>query len=79
MGQKQTDILIAAVEQWETLARRKYADAAQENDPMGKRLIEHGAVCLANCAREIRATLNACDLQPLAIPTADQRKSTSRV
>jgi hypothetical protein len=39
---------------WETRARKKFADAAHEECPTGKRFIEHGAVCYANAALEIR-------------------------
>lgn len=48
------DKLKGLVTQWEGVARRKFSDAAVESDPMGKRLIEHGAVCYWNCAQQLR-------------------------
>jgi hypothetical protein len=79
MGQNQQDTLIAIAEQWEARARRKFADAERENDPMGKRLIEHGAACLVNCAIEIRATQDASGLRPSAIPAEGRKIPMSRV
>jgi len=50
------------VAHWENLARRKFLDAEQETDPMGKKLIEHGAVCYFNCARQLRQALHSGDM-----------------
>lgn len=79
MGQNQQDTLIAIAERWEARARRKFADAERESDPMGKRLIEHGAACLVNCAIEIRAIQDASCLRPSTIPTKGRRTPMSRV
>jgi hypothetical protein len=38
---------------WEHSAKRKFWDAEKEKDPMGKRLIEHGAMVYFNCGREL--------------------------
>jgi len=38
---------------WERLARNKFLSAELEKDAMGKRLIEHGAMCYFNCVREL--------------------------
>lgn len=55
---------------WENIARRKWYDAEQEASPMGKRLIEHGALCYQNCARELREVL--ISVSPL--PSATQEE-----
>ena len=49
--------LITLAESWENMARRKWADAEKEKDLMGKKLIEHGALCYQNCAHELRGAL----------------------
>jgi hypothetical protein len=79
MRQIQEDALIAIAERWEARARRKFADAERENDPMGRWLIEHGATCLVNCAIEIRAIQDASCLRPSTIPAKGRRTPTSRV
>lgn len=38
---------------WEHSAKRKFLDAEKEKDPIGKRLIEHGAMVYFNCGREL--------------------------
>lgn len=48
------------IAEWERRARRKLIDAERETNPMGRRLIEHGAMCYFNCAQELKA----------AVPTA---------
>ena len=50
--------------QWEALARNKFASAENEADPMGRRLIEHGAMCYFNCAEELRAAIPTSSLPP---------------
>jgi len=47
------------VNDWEKWSRKKFKDAAHEEDPMGKRLIEHGAICYFNCAQDIKNLLTA--------------------
>ena len=44
-------------ERWKARARRKFKDAAGEKDAMGKRLIEHGAMCYLNAAKELEEAL----------------------
>jgi hypothetical protein len=75
----QRNALLAVAEQWEAAARRRFISADLENDAMGKRLIEHGAVCLANCASELREALSVSASRPSAIPEANQKSLTSRV
>ena len=57
---------------WEALSRGKFASALVEADPMGRRLIEHGAHCYLNCAVELKALI--APLQgKTAPPSADRR------
>lgn len=42
---------------WSFQAAKRMADAKYETDPMGRRLIEHGAMCMFNCAMAIRHVL----------------------
>lgn len=44
---------------WRARAVRKFHDAEREPDVMGRRLIEHGGFCYANCATELEETLRA--------------------
>lgn len=53
---------------WENIARRKWIDSEAEDDPMGKRLIEHGAMCYQNCARELSEVLTSS----LPLPSTTQ-------
>lgn len=53
---------------WLRIARRKFQDADFEQNPMGKRLIEHGAVCYFNCARELQKAIQAGDTLPNLSP-----------
>lgn len=43
------------IEKWDKQARRKFEDAKHESDEMGKKLIEHGAMCYFNAARELES------------------------
>jgi len=73
VSKKKQTILFGLVGRWEDIARRKWIDSEAENDQMGKRLIEHGALCYQNCARELKEALTS--LLPLAstIQEEDQR------
>lgn len=51
--------LAELIRKWGTSASKRFADAKFERDPMGKRLIEHGAVVLYNCCRDLEALLLA--------------------
>ncbi len=42
---------------WAQRAQAKFASAELEKDEVGRRLIEHGATCYANCALELRELL----------------------
>jgi hypothetical protein len=55
------DRLTAIADNWLRIAHRKFVDAESEQDPAGKRLVEHGALCYVNCADEIKAALSACE------------------
>ena len=55
---KKVSNLDGLADQWAERARRAFSDAEHEADPMGKRLIEHGATCYANCAFELREALS---------------------
>jgi len=46
---------------WERIAGSKFASADHEPDPMGRRLIEHGAICYWNCAQQLRKAIEAGD------------------
>jgi hypothetical protein len=58
---------------WENIARRKWTDSLSEKDPIGKKLIEHGALCYQNCARELREALTFALPRPLTIEARDQK------
>jgi hypothetical protein len=60
-------------EKWRASAARKFHDAELEPDEMGRRLIEHGAVCLFNCSQEAQTLAGA--LPVLTIP-GESQKST---
>jgi hypothetical protein len=49
--------LAELVERWKARARKAFADAEHEPNEMGRRLIEHGATCYANCAFELEQAL----------------------
>ena len=65
--------LITLIEEWEGYARRAFLNAEHEKDPMGKRLIEHGAMCYFNCAQQLKTIQVSISLQPLAIQEKDQK------
>lgn len=67
------DDLKQLAEKWESLVRRKFYDAKFEKDAMGKRLIEHGAVCYFNCAQELKEALLRHEQEPSTIPLEPQR------
>ena len=60
------NLLMGLIEEWENRARRAFLNAEQEKDPMGKRLIEHGAICYFNCAQELKAVQALISVQPSA-------------
>ena len=54
-----TQKLEALFNTWEKRARNKFLSAEFEKDAMGRRLIEHGAMCYFNCAQELKEALAA--------------------
>jgi hypothetical protein len=58
---------------WEHHARRKWYDAEREKNPMGKKLIEHGAICYQNCARELSEALILVSPVPSATQVKGQK------
>ncbi len=58
--------------EWERRARNKFRSAELEKDVMGKRLIEHGAMCYFNCAQELRKALAGLLPPPQELPSGDQ-------
>jgi len=57
MDEKTVSKLTGLMREWSFQAAKRMADAKLETDPMGRRLIEHGATCLFNCAQAIRLTV----------------------
>lgn len=51
---------------WNGRAAKKFMDAKGENDEMGRKLIEHGAMCYFNAARELEEVLK--QIQADAVP-----------
>jgi len=49
--------LMRLVLEWEQSARSQFQCGERTTDPMGKRLVEHGAVCYFNCAQALRTHL----------------------
>lgn len=47
------------VARWEHHARREFHAAESEENYMGRKLLEHGAVCHCNCANALREVLKA--------------------
>lgn len=43
--------------QWIAMSKRRFICANQEIDPMGKRVIEHGAIVYFNCGQELLAAV----------------------
>lgn len=54
---------------WEQRARSKFRSAEHEEGAMGRRLIEHGAMCYFNCAQELRKALAAPSPPPQEVPS----------
>jgi hypothetical protein len=57
--------LMKLVQAWEQSARSQFQCAERTTDPMGRRLVEHGATCYFNCASALRQALGAEMPQPL--------------
>jgi len=65
--------LINLTVKWENIAWRKWYDAKHEEDPMGKKLIENGALCYQNCAHELKESLIFVLPQSLTTPEGVQK------
>jgi len=50
--------LLALIESWKHRARMKFEDAKHEKDIVGRRHIEHGAMCYFNAAMELEALVS---------------------
>ncbi len=53
---------------WEHCARKQFECAQGTDDPMGKRVMEHGATVYFNCAQELKASRVLTSPQPEASP-----------
>jgi hypothetical protein len=49
----QKKVLRELAMKWHAQAMRKFECADRTADPMGRRLVEHGAFCTANCAVDL--------------------------
>jgi hypothetical protein len=49
------------VTEWEAVARSKFRCAEKEQHEFQRRFIEHGAICYANCAFQLRHLIEAGD------------------
>lgn len=49
--------LSALLVRWDQQIKRRMGSAQQEKADQGRRFIEHGAVCIFNCAMELRQAL----------------------
>jgi hypothetical protein len=56
--------LMSLVLEWERSARSQLRCAERTDDPMGKRLVQHGGMCYFNCAQALRQHLHAALPQP---------------
>ncbi len=61
------------IDKWNQKARRAFRSAETEPDVMGKRLIEHGAMCYFNCANDLTEVLASLSPQSLAMRGEDRR------
>jgi hypothetical protein len=72
------DILIALIEKWENTAQNKFRSSERQKDnpanrPTGKQFIENGAICYANCARELRVILASVSPQVSTTQEVNQK------
>jgi len=63
--------MVELVERWRKRAAKKFKDAETEKDAMGKRLIEHGAMCYFNCSQELQEIVAA--LRASATPSESEK------
>lgn len=57
--------LAALLQRWDQQIKKRMGNAQQEDSEAGRRLIEYGAICIYNCAMELRGTLEGQAGQPL--------------
>jgi hypothetical protein len=57
--------LLQLIESWEGRARQKFECGKRTADPMGRRLVEHGAMVYYNCAAQLRTFLDGASLHSL--------------
>lgn len=57
MDENTRKALLQLTEQWRRDAAQRFKCAKSETNPMGKKLIEHGGVCLFNCIMDVRRML----------------------
>lgn len=62
------DQLHSLAETWERRAIGKLKCGEKTADEMGRRLVDHGAMCYFNCAQELKAIL--AELSPPISPTS---------
>jgi hypothetical protein len=67
MSAEEIDAIKKLIFDWEGIARNKFIDANLEGDEIGKRFIEHGAICYFNCAQELKKALGCQGLVVLTI------------
>jgi hypothetical protein len=64
--------LRAMAERWRGQARRNFASASTQADDFGRRFVEHGATCTANCLFELLRVLGDEEPPPSATLEAPQ-------
>lgn len=62
MDENTRQALLQLTRKWGLDGARRFRDAELEPDPMGRRLIEHGGVCLFNCIMDVRRLLGLVGL-----------------
>ena len=58
MSKMDIEKLIDLVKSWEQQSKIRFRNAEHEKNEMGKRLIEHGATCYFNCAKQLRDSIS---------------------
>ena len=69
---------IELVNTWNADKNRRFRAADAEPDPMGRRLIEHGAVCVFNCSRMLEEVLKLGDFRETPPPGNITQKATAK-
>jgi hypothetical protein len=62
--------LMELVLRWENSARKQFECESRTADPVGKKVMAHGATVYFNCAQAIREVLN----EPLLPPSTTQEE-----